>query len=105
MDSRCRWNLEDYTRAVNFTFEGIDPKLFQLLSGCGMDEQVFIAIAGEPSEDCPLYEVIKQDGGTNFYMITCNEGWRESIVCTDMYKHVADWLLTMLQGRPYPKSN
>lgn len=80
-----------------------------------MDEQVFtdsnqhrhaygfLAIVGEPSEDCPLYEVVKQDGGTNFYMITCNEGWRESIVCTGMYKHVADWMLTMIQGRPYPK--
>lgn len=69
-----------------------------------MDKQVFTAIAGEPSEDRPLYEVVKQDDSpTNFYMITCNSGWRQHIVCTGMYKHVADWMLTIIQGRPYPE--
>jgi len=71
-----------------------------------MDEQVFTAIIGEPSEDCPLYRLVCMDisAPTKLYMITCDEGWRQSIVCTHMYKHIGEWLLTMLQGRPFPKA-
>ncbi len=51
----------------------------------------------------PFYCKVAQDDGkaTQLYMISCNEGWRESIVCNDMYEWAADWLVDILQGRPY----
>lgn len=57
----------------------------------------------DPTPKCPLYEVIPQPepAATQFYMITCDEGWRSSIVCADMYEWSANWLVNILQGRPY----
>ena len=57
----------------------------------------------EPSEARPVYEKAREDetSGTPTYMITCDEGWRRSIVCTGMYGWSADWLLTLLGNRPY----
>lgn len=51
----------------------------------------------------PFYRKVAQDDGkaTQLYLISCEEGWRESIVCTDMYEWAADWLVDILQGRPY----
>lgn len=33
-----------------------------------------------------------------------DEGWRLSIVCGDLYEHVADWLLNLLGRTPYAKT-
>lgn len=60
--------------------------------------------AGPPrSPLTPFYRKVAQDDGkaTQQYLISCDEGWRESIVCTDMYDWAADWLVEILQGRPY----
>lgn len=49
----------------------------------------------------PVYRKVAQDDGkaTQLYLIACDEGWRESIVCTDMYGWAADWLIGQIQGR------
>ena len=39
--------------------------------------------------------------GTQLWMICCDEGWRESIVCGGMYEWAADWLIEQIQGKPY----
>lgn len=39
--------------------------------------------------------------GTQLWMIVCDEGWRESIVCSRMYEWAADWLIEQIQGKPY----
>ena len=51
----------------------------------------------------PVYASVLQDDGyaTKRYMITCDEGWRSSIVCEDMYDWAAAWLVEQVQGRPY----
>ena len=38
---------------------------------------------------------------TQTWMIVCDEGWRESIVCNRMYEWAADWLIKQIQGKPY----
>ena len=47
------------------------------------------------SEQEPVYAKVAHDGGrtTQLWLITCDEGWRSSIVCEDMYERDADWLL------------
>lgn len=57
----------------------------------------------QPSPEHPLYEAVPQEttGATQFFMVTCNEGWRSSIVCTGMYPWAARWLVDQIQGRPY----
>jgi hypothetical protein len=55
----------------------------------------------------PVYRKVEEGkgGATKTYMIVCDEGWRESIVCTGMYEWAADWLLSIIQSRPYaPKT-
>ena len=52
------------------------------------------------SEEAPVYRKLHQDGTTNFWMITCDEGWRSSILCTDMHEADADWLLLVLGRKP-----
>lgn len=60
-------------------------------------------VSAEPSPEAPVYTKIQQENGaTDLYMITCDEGWRQSIVCTEMYEWAADWLLEVLSRRPYP---
>ena len=39
---------------------------------------------------------------TKLFGISCDEGWRERILCTGMYEWAADWLVEQLQGKPYP---
>lgn len=55
----------------------------------------------------PIYRKFLEKGppehATPIYGISCDEGWRQSIVCTGMYGYVADWLLSELQGVPYAK--
>ncbi len=41
--------------------------------------------------------------GTQLWMIVCDEDWRESIVCKDMYEWAADWLIAQIQGKPFGK--
>lgn len=56
------------------------------------------------SPERPVYRKVHQgDDGkvTRMFMITCDEGWRVSIVCADVYEHVADWLLGILGRQPY----
>jgi hypothetical protein len=48
----------------------------------------------------PIYSKQQQEG-QGMFMITCDEGWRTSIVCTDMYEWAADWLLGVLGNRPF----
>jgi hypothetical protein len=57
----------------------------------------------EPTPERPHYAAVLQDDGyaTPRYMVTCDEGWRSSIVCEGMYGWAAEWLVDMLQGRPY----
>lgn len=60
-----------------------------------------------PSPENPVYRKIHQgddDHATRLFMITCDEGWRSSIVCADVYEHVADWLLGILGRKPYAKT-
>jgi hypothetical protein len=42
---------------------------------------------------------------TPIFGISCDEGWRQSIVCTGMYEYVADWLVEILQGKPFASEN
>jgi hypothetical protein len=67
----------------------------------------------EPTPEAPIYAKIQQErqerGGaagharpaTPLYIITCDEGWRLSIVCDGMYEWAADWLLGVLGRQPY----
>ena len=61
------------------------------------------ALSGDASEEHPVYTIIPHDGqsATPVYYITCNEGWRSHIVCERMYRYVAEWLVEILQGKPY----
>jgi hypothetical protein len=48
----------------------------------------------------PEYRKQKQDKGvyaTKTFMIIVEEGWREWILCTDMYEWAADGLLNILR--------
>jgi hypothetical protein len=53
------------------------------------------------SPECPIYKKVRASPHSNFYMITCDEGWRTLIVCTDLYENVADWLVGVLGRIPY----
>lgn len=60
-------------------------------------------ITSEPTPEHPVYRKVHQEsnGATKLYMITCDEGWRTSIVCTDMYDWAAEWLSGVLGRQPY----
>lgn len=55
------------------------------------------------SPEQPFYRAWPHDESkaTILYYITCDEGWRLHIVCERMYKWAADWLVEVLQGKPY----
>lgn len=59
------------------------------------------------SVERPLYHKVYEDRdtATKTYMIVCDEGWRESIICNNMYEYVADWLLSIIQFKPYAKES
>lgn len=61
----------------------------------------------EPTPEHPEYTMVLEDTGdaTDRYMIRCNEGWREMIVCEGMYRRTAEWLLRVLGNRPYVDGN
>ncbi len=56
-----------------------------------------------PSPQAPVYAKVPHAAGraTQLWMITCDEGWRSSIVCERLYEWAADWLLAVLGRRPY----
>jgi hypothetical protein len=56
-----------------------------------------------PTPERPLYAKLPEPdpGATQLWFITCDEGWRSSIVCERMYEWAADWLVGQLQGKPY----
>lgn len=57
----------------------------------------------EGTEEHPIYRKVEHNDGwaTQLYLVICDEGWRESIVCERMYEWTADWLVEELQGKPY----
>lgn len=53
----------------------------------------------------PEYRKVEEDhGATPTFMVVCDEGWCEHIVCNGMYEWAADWLVLKLQGQPYAKA-
>lgn len=52
----------------------------------------------------PIYRKVDHHDGsaTQMWFIICDEGWRESIVCEQMYGWAADWLIGVLDRRPFP---
>src|SRR4051794_18585051 len=57
-----------------------------------MNAQDANVTAKDATEIRPHYAKVQQETGNRF-AITCDEGWRVSIVCTGMYEGAADWLL------------
>ncbi len=58
----------------------------------------------EASKGHPVYRKFQENPGTEaapIFGISCDEGRCELIVCTGMSEYVADWLLPILQGRPF----
>ena len=53
----------------------------------------------QPSEESPVYGKVQHQAG-RLFMITCDEGWRSTILCDSMYEEDADWLLVILGRRP-----
>lgn len=59
----------------------------------------------EPNPERPRYTKVLYKGppehATPLWLISCDEGWRQSIVCEGMYEYAADWLLEQIQGKPF----
>lgn len=54
------------------------------------------------TEARPFYaKVLSTDTATPRYLVSCDEGWRVHIVCSGMYEWAADWLIAILDRRPY----
>jgi hypothetical protein len=61
-----------------------------------------VAIAPGTEEEPRYYRVEDpKSGATKLWMIVCDEGWRQSIVCEGMYDWAADWLLSIIGRQPY----
>jgi hypothetical protein len=63
----------------------------------------------EATPEKPIYFKFLEKGppehATPIFGISCDEGWRQSIVSTGMYEWTADWLVDELQGKPFaPKT-
>jgi hypothetical protein len=59
----------------------------------------------EASLEAPIYRCQPESGmepspGPS-WMVCCDEGWRESIVCGHMYEWAARWLVARLGRIPY----
>jgi len=68
--------------------------------------QMLGRVTRQPSEEHPVYRAYRADerslaSGAARYTVEVDEGWRDSIVCTGMYKWAADWLVEQLQGKPF----
>lgn len=59
------------------------------------------------SQEAPIYRKVakRNDVGTDWWYIVCDEGWRSSIVCENMYEWSADWMLSVLERKSYAKEN
>lgn len=59
----------------------------------------------EACETTPEYHISLEKGppesATEIYMVVCDEGWKQSIVCTGMYRWAAEWLVRQVQGKPF----
>lgn len=57
------------------------------------------------SVESPIYSKVlhNEKSATKWFFIVCDEGWRSSIVCEHMYEWCADWLIELIQGRPFVK--
>lgn len=59
----------------------------------------------DPTPEKPIYRKVLYKGppehATPLFLISCDDGWRQSIVCEGMYEWAADWLLAHIQGKPY----
>lgn len=60
-------------------------------------------MAEQTTPEAPTYRKVLENPTqpTPLFMIVCDEGWRESIVCQAMYEWAADWLLGVLGRQPY----
>lgn len=61
-----------------------------------------------PSPDRPIYAKTAQEppenpDGTQLWIVTVDEGWRQQILAADLYEWVADFLIRSLQGRPFDR--
>jgi len=45
-----------------------------------------------------VYRKVKQ--ARALFLITCDEGWRSTVLCSGMYENDADWLLGLLGRKP-----
>jgi hypothetical protein len=64
-----------------------------------------LAAAATPEK--PFYWKTSQrpeDPHRGFWQVSVSEGWRQMVLCTDMYETYADWLIGIIQGRPLPDS-
>ncbi len=60
-------------------------------------------LAAAATADRPFYwKVSQRPDGASFWQVRVSEGWREMVLCCDMYESYADWLIGILQGRPLP---
>ena len=75
-----------------------DPGVFSEDGG-----QTWHGLEEAASPERPAYGKVPHDdgGATQLWMITCDEGWRSSVVCERVYEWTADWLLDVLGRRPY----
>lgn len=57
----------------------------------------------EGSKEKPIYKCQPEEASKplNFWMVTVDEGDRNSIMCTGMYQWAAEWLVEQIQGRPF----
>lgn len=58
---------------------------------------------GDATPSAPIYRKVRGNGSstTQLYFIVCDEGWRDSIVCSGMYEWTANWLLEVLARKPF----
>src|SRR6267378_5752407 len=63
----------------------------------------------EATVEVPVYKKVLYKGppehATPLWLVSCDEGWRQSIVCEGMYEWAADWLLTQILGKPFAPEN
>lgn len=85
---------EDLAKALR---ESLEREASRRSGGAPMAEHT------DPTPERPVYAKERQDdtSATAFFMVTVDEGWRSSILCTGMYEWAADWLVEQLQGRPF----
>lgn len=57
----------------------------------------------EPSEEKPFYRKVRENGTSNLFLVSVDEGWRVQLMCSGMYEWAADWLIRQVQGKPYAR--